>query len=51
MYSVARHVNYCKCMENYQFFRHAKSFGGTCAGDSHSRQLCLGMGLSNASTA
>ena len=27
-YSVARCVNYCKCMENYQIFRRIKSFGG-----------------------
>ena len=29
-YSVARYVNYYKCMENYQFFRRVKSFGGMC---------------------
>ena len=27
-YSIARHVNHCKCMENNQFFRCVKSFGG-----------------------
>ena len=28
-YSVARCVNYCKIIyENYQVFRHVKSFGG-----------------------
>ena len=26
----ARHVNYCKCMENYQFFRHVKFLRGVC---------------------
>ena len=26
-YSVARRVNYCKCMENYQFFRRVKPKG------------------------
>ena len=28
--SVARRVNYCKCMEHYQFLRRVKSFGGVC---------------------
>ena len=29
-YSVARRVNYCKCMENYKFFRRVKLFGRVC---------------------
>ena len=38
-YSVARCVNYCKCMENYQFFsevirRHVTHARGVCLGRS-----------------
>ena len=36
-YSIARHVNHCKCMENNQFFRCVKSFGGI-----HAQDMCLG---------
>ena len=37
--SVAMHVNYCKSMENYQFFRRATSFGGGGGGDTRPRRV------------
>ena len=40
--SVAMHVNYCKSMENYQFFRRATSFGGGEGGGTHAQGVFLG---------